>query len=101
MPGSLGGTEVLAELRKADPFLPVFVASGYADDPIMASPTSHGFTASIRKPFRRQELAEFLERHLERAEEVDQFRLCAGYRGTPACRWSDRSTAMRRVPSAC
>jgi len=64
MPGSLAGPEVLSEFRKLDPSVPVFVASGYADDPIMASPTSHGFTDSIRKPFRRQELAEFLERHL-------------------------------------
>jgi CheY-like chemotaxis protein len=68
MPGSLGGVEVLAQIRQVEPSIPVFVASGYADDPVMASPRSYGFTDSISKPFRRQELAELFDRHLGQRE---------------------------------
>jgi CheY-like chemotaxis protein len=64
VPGGPGGMDILPEIRKVAAELPVFVASGYADDPVMARPTSHGFTASICKPYRRQELAELFERHL-------------------------------------
>jgi hypothetical protein len=42
--------------------MPVFVTSGYSDDPVMSRPTEFGFTASIRKPFRRDELIEMLNR---------------------------------------
>jgi CheY-like chemotaxis protein len=46
--------------------IPVFVASGYADDPVMKKPTEHGFTASICKPFRKSELSKMLERHVKK-----------------------------------
>jgi CheY-like chemotaxis protein len=53
----MGGRETIAELRKVDPVLPVIVASGYADDPIMKNPSSYGFTGSIPKPFTIAELS--------------------------------------------
>jgi CheY-like chemotaxis protein len=56
IPGGMGGKETLMAIRKLDPSVPVFVSSGYADDPVMAAPESHGFTGSICKPFRRNEL---------------------------------------------
>jgi len=64
VPGGMGGQDLVAEIRKTDAELPVFVSSGYADDPVMARPTEFGFTGSLCKPFRRQELAELLERHV-------------------------------------
>ncbi|MBI4978464.1 MAG: PAS domain S-box protein [Spirochaetes bacterium] len=64
VPGAMGGKDAAAEIRKTDPDIPVFVASGYADDPIIKNPTRYGFTASIGKPFQRTELAEMLERHV-------------------------------------
>ena len=67
VPGGSGGQEVIAEIRKYDPQIPVFVASGYAEDPVMAHPADYGFTASLRKPFRIQELADILGGHLQPA----------------------------------
>jgi signal transduction histidine kinase/CheY-like chemotaxis protein len=64
VPGGMGGKEAVAELRKLNLKTPVFVVSGYADDPVMANPADYGFTASICKPFRRSELAEMLNKYL-------------------------------------
>jgi PAS domain S-box-containing protein len=60
IPGGMGGKEAIVEIRKLDSALPVFVASGYGDDPVMANPGAYGFTSSLRKPFRRKEIAELL-----------------------------------------
>jgi PAS domain S-box-containing protein len=64
IPGGMGGKEAIGKIRDLDKNIPVFVASGYADDPVMANPVEFGFTASICKPFRKTELAEVLEKHL-------------------------------------
>jgi PAS domain S-box-containing protein len=65
--GGLGGKETVAEIRKLDAGVkvPVFVVSGYTDDPIMRNPRDYGFTASICKPFTIAELAEILNRNLK------------------------------------
>lgn len=60
VPGGIGGKEAITEIRKILPQTPAIVASGYADDPIMANPNRYGFTASILKPFLKQDLAELL-----------------------------------------
>jgi PAS domain S-box-containing protein len=64
VPGGMGGKETVAELRKRDREIPVFVASGYADDPILAQPQEYGFTDSIAKPFTRRALIAILVKHL-------------------------------------
>jgi PAS domain S-box-containing protein len=64
VPGGMGGKEAIAEIRKLNAKIPVFVTSGYADDPIIKNPAEYGFTASICKPFRKFELAEMFEKHL-------------------------------------
>jgi len=64
VPGGMGGKETRRHLPEAYRHVPVFVCSGYADDPIMADPVAHGFVASIKKPFRLAELAELMETHL-------------------------------------
>jgi len=61
----MGGVEAAAEIRKFDSEIPVFVASGYADDSVMRSPSDYGFTASLRKPFTIAELSEMLTAHLK------------------------------------
>ena len=61
VPGGMGGEEAIREIRKIFPDIPVFVASGYSQSPIMANPEEYGFTASICKPFMISELAEMLE----------------------------------------
>jgi nitrogen-specific signal transduction histidine kinase/ActR/RegA family two-component response regulator len=67
VPGGMGGIEAVAEIRKTDKAVPVFVASGYSEDPAMANPEEFGFTASIRKPFQINELSEMFETHMGRA----------------------------------
>ena len=65
IPGGMGGKEAIGEIRKIDPITPVFVTSGYAEDPIMANPVEYGFTASICKPFRKTELSELLSKYMK------------------------------------
>jgi PAS domain S-box-containing protein len=64
VPGGMGGKEAIVELRKDFPDLPVFASSGFSEDPIMARPAEFGFTDSIRKPFKKGDLAEMLNKHL-------------------------------------
>jgi CheY-like chemotaxis protein len=64
VPGGMGGKDAVREIRKLDADIPVFVASGYSDDPVMSDPNAYGFTASIHKPFRLAELAEMLKKNL-------------------------------------
>ncbi len=64
IPGAMGGKEALDEVRKIDRKVPVFVASGYAEDPIMANPQKYGFAASICKPFVKTDLINLLNKHV-------------------------------------
>ncbi len=62
--GGMGGKDAVAEIRKLDADIPVFIVSGYADDPIMKNPQAYGFTASLGKPYRKSEVEKMLETHL-------------------------------------
>jgi PAS domain S-box-containing protein len=64
VPGGMGGVETVAEIRHLDAEMPVFVASGYAENSVMTNPLEHGFTASISKPFTIADLSEVLNRHM-------------------------------------
>jgi PAS domain S-box-containing protein len=64
IPGGMGGKEALSEIRKLCAETPVFVASGYAEDPVMSNPMEFGFTASICKPFKKTELAKLLNTYM-------------------------------------
>jgi PAS domain S-box-containing protein len=64
IPGGMGGLETIREIRKYYRGIPVFVASGYAEDPVMQSPSDYGFTGSICKPFMKKELVELLSKHI-------------------------------------
>jgi CheY-like chemotaxis protein len=64
VPGAMGGKAAVEEIKKSYSSIPVFVASGYAEDPIMKDPAKYGFTASICKPFRKTELIEMLNRYV-------------------------------------
>ena len=54
--GGMGGKEALLELRAIDPNARVIVASGYANDPIIADFAAYGFNGRIVKPFRLEDL---------------------------------------------
>jgi two-component system, cell cycle sensor histidine kinase and response regulator CckA len=63
--GGAGGREAVAMIREIDQTLPVFVASGYAEDPVMVRPGEFGFTAPICKPFTMTELADVLGTYIK------------------------------------
>jgi len=65
VPGGMGGKAAIEEIRKLNKDIPAFVASGYADDPVMKKPAEHGFTASICKPFRKVEVSEMLNKYMK------------------------------------
>ncbi len=64
VPGGMGGREAMVEIRKISSDIPIFVSSGYGDDPVMAEPEKFGIAGSIGKPFRRAALLELLQKHL-------------------------------------
>ncbi|NLD95290.1 MAG: PAS domain S-box protein [Fibrobacter sp.] len=68
IPNGLGGLATITQLRKVNKDVPVFVASGYAEDPVMANPREYGFTASICKPFRLDELKKMLDENIKPSE---------------------------------
>jgi CheY-like chemotaxis protein len=65
VPGGMGGEEMARRIREYDTTIKIFVTSGYAEDPIMANPTTYGFTACLRKLFMKTELAELFERYMK------------------------------------
>jgi CheY-like chemotaxis protein len=60
----MGGIETVFNIRKKNSEIPVIVASGYADDPAIASPEDYGFNASICKPFTIAELSSVLNKYV-------------------------------------
>ncbi len=62
VPGGKGGKETIGEIRKRFSALPVFAASGFSEDPVIARPGESGFTDSIQKPFRKSDLERLLRK---------------------------------------
>jgi CheY-like chemotaxis protein len=60
--GGMGGRDTLTAIRKINAESIVIASSGYSEDPIMSKPTDFGFTDSIVKPFRGNDLMELFER---------------------------------------
>ena len=68
VPGGMGGKAAIEEIRKLNKDIPAFVASGYAEDPVMKNPAEYGFSASICKPFMRKELTEMLNSYMKQGK---------------------------------
>jgi CheY-like chemotaxis protein len=66
VPGGMGGRDAAMLIRDLSPNVVLIASSGYSDDPVMADPAHFGFTASLKKPYARGELAEVLARWLGR-----------------------------------
>ncbi|MDA3847095.1 MAG: ATP-binding protein [Vallitaleaceae bacterium] len=66
IPGGMGGKETIGGFKDIFPDTPVFVSSGFSEDPTIARPRDFGFTDSIRKPYKEIELGEMLEKYLNR-----------------------------------
>ena len=69
VPGRLGGKDAVAEIRRHCQDVPVFVISGYSEDPVMGNPQKYGFTASLCKPFSIAALAQMLNKYIIRETE--------------------------------
>jgi PAS domain S-box-containing protein len=67
IPGREGGAQVLGHLRALQPALTAIVASGYADDDVLAHPEAHGFQGRLHKPFDLTALSVELTRVLRAA----------------------------------
>ncbi|PKL16239.1 MAG: hypothetical protein CVV49_17275 [Spirochaetae bacterium HGW-Spirochaetae-5] len=65
IPNGIGGKETISRLRQMGIEAPAFASSGYSDDPVIASPADFGFTDSLRKPYRMEDLALMLNYYLK------------------------------------
>jgi PAS domain S-box-containing protein len=61
IPGGMGGQEAIKHIREIDPAVKAIVMSGYANAPIMADFRSFGFSGTISKPFKVDDLSEVLQ----------------------------------------
>jgi len=64
IPGGMGGQETIAKLHQIDPQAKAIVASGYANDPVMADYRDYGFLDGINKPFQITELINMIDKAL-------------------------------------
>jgi PAS domain S-box-containing protein len=60
----MGGRETISRIRKMGINTPAFASSGYSDDPVISQPRDFGFTDSLRKPYRMEDLASLLNFYL-------------------------------------
>ena len=65
VPKGMGGLETVSEIRKLNETIPVIVASGYLNEPVMAAPEDYQFTAGICKPFRPAQILAKVEYHVQ------------------------------------
>jgi PAS domain S-box-containing protein len=63
IPGGMGGMELISKLKPQYPQVFFFAASGFSENPLMSRPQEFGFTGSVRKPFKKAELAALLDLH--------------------------------------
>lgn len=59
--GALGGVETLQVLKTIDPEVRAVASSGYAKGMALSEMRDLGFTATVAKPYRMQDLKETLE----------------------------------------
>lgn len=62
--GGLGGKEIIGKIRQLNKDIPAIVSSGYHDDPVIVNPRKYGFTDSITKPYRLEDLEAILNKYL-------------------------------------
>jgi len=61
----MGGRDTISRIRKMGIKIPAFASSGYSDDPVISHPKEFGFTDSLRKPYRMEDLASLLNYYLD------------------------------------
>jgi PAS domain S-box-containing protein len=66
IPGGMGGKVAVKEILNIDSKAKVVVSSGYSNDPVMAEYFKYGFVASIRKPYRLNEMKEVVKKIMQK-----------------------------------
>ncbi len=61
IPGGMGGREAAQRLLALDPKAKIIVASGYSNDPVMATYREYGFKSAIAKPYNLAELSAIID----------------------------------------
>ncbi|MBF0408184.1 MAG: response regulator [Candidatus Riflebacteria bacterium] len=59
--GGIGGEETFTKLKLLDPNVSAIAASGSSNEPAISEPSKFGFSASLVKPFRKEELYEVIK----------------------------------------
>ncbi len=67
IPGGMGGSQALEQLRKLDPDVRAIVSSGYSNDAVLANYREHGFRGMVSKPYETADLALAVENVLRGA----------------------------------
>ncbi|MCH7521307.1 MAG: response regulator [Candidatus Marinimicrobia bacterium] len=65
VPGGMGGKEASEQLLELDPDVKLIVASGYADEPIMAEYRKYGFIGVLVKPFTITALTAIVQKSMD------------------------------------
>jgi len=64
IPGGMGGSEAIRQLRDMDPDVRAIVASGYSNDPVLANYPDYGFRGILPKPFTMEQMQREIKRAL-------------------------------------
>ena len=65
VPGGMGGSEAMEQLRRLDPGICAIVSSGYSRDPVLANYQAHGFQAVLPKPYGLDQLTKVMRTVLD------------------------------------
>ncbi len=65
IPGGVGGKEAIELLKQLDSKVKAIVSSGYHDSPLLTNYQEYGFSASVRKPYRINELSKAIKEAME------------------------------------
>lgn len=65
VPGGMGGSEAIMELKEIDPDVKAVIVSGYAENAVVSGYADHGFSAALTKPFNVATLREVMSTILE------------------------------------
>jgi DNA-binding NtrC family response regulator len=60
-----GAIPALSSLKEIDPDVKAVITSGYHDAPAMSNPLRHGFSASLAKPYGKEELCALIDKVLK------------------------------------
>jgi len=61
IPDGMGGKEAILKFRELDPAVKAIVSSGYSNDPVVVDYAAHGFSGTLSKPYKINDMKETLE----------------------------------------